>query len=96
MSTQIIIVKNLGGRPPKITDGVVWEMIRIKSQYGIGEWKKTIYLFRELHPDWALPNYKNCLAGIYRTFDMLVNTINFVLFMNRLEFLKKTVNQEVR
>jgi hypothetical protein len=57
MSTQITTVKNLGGRPPKITDDMVWEMIRIKGEYGIGEWKRTINLCRELHPDWALPNY---------------------------------------
>jgi hypothetical protein len=90
MKTQITVVKNLGGRPSKITEEMVWEVIRIKGEYGIGEWKKTINLCQELHPDWALPNYKNSLAGVYRTFDVLLNSIRFILFLNRLKFLKKT------
>jgi hypothetical protein len=91
MQTQITALKNLGGRPPKITEIMVWEIIRIKGEYGIGEWKKSINLCQELHPDWVLPSYKNCLAGVYRTFDMMVNSIQFILILNRLEFLKKTL-----
>jgi hypothetical protein len=90
MKTQITVIKNLGGRPPKITEEMVWEVIRIKGEYGVGDWKKTINLCQELHPDWSLPNYKNCLAGVYRTFDMMIGSIRFILFLNRLEFLKKT------
>jgi hypothetical protein len=91
METQVIKVKNLGGRPPKITQDMIWEIIRIKGEYGIGEWKRTINLAKELHPDWSLPNYKNCLSGVYRTFEMMVDSIQLILFLNRIEFVKKTL-----
>jgi hypothetical protein len=55
MKTQITVVKNLGGRPPKITEEMVWEVIRIKGEYGIGDWKKTI----------IVRNY--ILIGVYPT-----------------------------
>ena len=48
-------LKNLGGRPPKISQEQVFEMIRIKGEYGILTWNKTIDLCQELHPTWQLP-----------------------------------------
>jgi hypothetical protein len=63
MSKQLITVKNLGGRPASISQNQVLEIIRIKGEYGILTWNKAIDLSLEIHPDWVLPHYKNCLIS---------------------------------
>jgi hypothetical protein len=90
MSKQLITVKNLGGRPASISQYQVLEIIRIKGEYGILTWNKAIDLCLEIHPDWILPHYKNCLIQINKVFSSMLMITNKVLEENRKESLKKT------
>jgi hypothetical protein len=90
MSKQLITVKNLGGRPASISQNQVLEIIRIKGEYGILTWNKAIDLSLEIHPDWVLPHYKNCLIQINKVFGSMLLITNKVLEENRKESLKKT------
>jgi hypothetical protein len=90
MSKQLITVKNLGGRPASISQNQVLEIIRIKGEYGILTWNKAIDLCLEIHPDWVLPHYKNCLIQINKVFSSMLLITNKVLEENRKESLKKT------
>ena len=82
-------IKNLGGRPAKISQEQVFEMIRIKGEYGILTWNKTIDLCQELHPTWQLPHYNNCLVQIKNVFNLLAKMTDDQLKINRDQSLKK-------
>ena len=88
--TDIIQLKNLGGRPTLISQNQVIEIARIKGEYGILTWNKAIDLCMELHPDWTLPHYKNCMIQINKLFGTMLSLTNQKLELNRLESLKKT------
>jgi hypothetical protein len=91
MEETLTTTKNLGGRPPKITQDMVWEIIRVKGEYGISDWVKSIKLAKELNPSWDLPHYNNCILGIHRTFETMLKTIQLILILNQQISLKKTL-----
>lgn len=82
-------IKNLGGRPSLITQVQVLEIARIKGEYGILTWQQAIILSLEIHPDWKLPHYKNCMIHINRLFLGMVELTNQKLAQNREDNLKK-------
>ena len=87
--TDIVQVKNLGGRPASISQNQVIEIARIKGEYGILTWNKAIDLCMELHPNWKFPHYKNCMIQINKLFGTMLILTNQKLELNRLESLKK-------
>ena len=83
------IIKNLGGRPSLISIDQTLEIVRIKGEYGILTWQKAIILIKEIHPDWKLPHYKNCMIHINRVFPKMAEMIIEKLAKNRDQILKK-------
>lgn len=84
-------VKNIGGRPASITQDQVLEIARLKGEYGILTWNKAIELSLEIHPDWTLPHYKNCMIQINKLFTGMLVLTNKTLEENRIESQKKTL-----
>jgi hypothetical protein len=87
--SELIVYKNQGGRPSKITEDMFWEMMRIKNQYGIQQWKQLLKLTKELYPNWRLPTYNNFLIQIQSQFTRLIWVVNLILAINREITLKK-------
>ena len=88
--TSTIKIKNLGGRPSLITRNQTIEITRIKGEYGISTWQRAIILSKEIHPDWKLPHYKNCMIHINRLLPQMTEMIKQQLDENRANTLKKT------
>ena len=88
--TELVAPKNLGGRPSLITQAQVLEIARIKGEYGLLTWVKAIELTLEIHPNWKLPHYKNCMIHINRLFLDMIQLTNLQLEQNRRDQLKKT------
>lgn len=87
---KVLKVKNLGGRPSLITEGQTIEIARVKGQYGILTWQDAIKLTKEIHPEWVLPHYKNCMIHINRLLPKLLEIVNQQLLENRENNLKKS------
>ena len=83
-------IKNLGGRPSLITQEQTIEIARVKGQYGILTWQNAIKLTKEIHPEWVLPHYKNCMIPINRLLPKLLEIVNQQLVENREGSLKKS------
>ncbi len=79
------------GRKPKLSVNQLFEFIRIKKDYDVGDWKKTFNLCKEIHPDWVLPVYHNCLSSLYRLFVYLNLLVNTILLVNRQQFLNQNM-----
>ena len=84
-------IGNKGGRPQKLNEEMIWEILRIKCEYGISTWKQTFKLAKELYPNWDMPSYNNSILSIYKMFQALYWIIQFTLRLNKANFLKKTV-----
>lgn len=82
-------ILNKGGRPPKLDEGMVWEILRLKSEYGINTWKQSFKLAKEMYPAWNMPSYRVALSSIYKLFEALYWLIQFTLRLSRASFLKK-------
>jgi hypothetical protein len=76
-------IKDKGGRPPKLDEEMIWEILRIKCEYGISTWKQTFKLTKEMYSNWDMPSYNNSILSIYKTFKALYWLIQFTLRLNR-------------
>ena len=82
--------QNKGGRPPKLTDEMFWEILQIRVEYGQTTWKQTLKLAKRIYPYWQLPTYNNFLLYLSRKLLILAKLIQYILLINRQKTLKKT------
>jgi len=77
---------NKGGRPPKLTDEMFWEILQIKVEYGEMTWKQTLKLTQRIYPHWKLPTYNNFLLYLSRKLVILTELFQYILqiFRHRL------------
>jgi hypothetical protein len=83
------------GRPPKLSLEQVYEFIRIKKDYDVGDWKKTFKVCQEIHPDWDLPVYHNCLSSLHRLFGYMFWFVQMSLYFHRKNFFESKSNLKV-
>jgi len=74
---------NKGGRPPKLTDEMFWEILQIKVEYGEMTWKQTLKLTQRIYPHWKLPTYNNFLLYLSRKLVILTELFQYILLLNR-------------
>lgn len=77
---------NKGGRPPKLTDEMFWEILQIKVEFEQTSWKQTLKLTQRIYPHWKLPTYNNFLLYLSRKLLILAQLIQYILLLNRHPF----------
>jgi hypothetical protein len=87
----LLEITDKGGRPPKLSEEMIWKILAIKSEFSIPTWKQALENAKRIHPTWDMPTYRRSIGSIYKLFEALYWLIQFNLRLNRASFLKKTL-----
>jgi hypothetical protein len=77
------------GRPRKLSFDNLLECLSLRVKYSCENWKGLYFCLLECRSSWSFPSYSNFLLNMKSLLFFLLDLLDLILFLNRLEFFER-------